>query len=134
MALYMYPYIWHIPCLVEYIDVGWDGPAGNMYSSVYDLAQLMMMIFRSDAEYDPAKSQVSVFTLVPQIVHMYIHCYAPCVCAVLVSIREETCMHIHTFSHANMYTYTVSSIYSTVCTQHTQMYLYSSTCLQMHIQ
>jgi hypothetical protein len=42
----------------EYIDIGWDGPAGNMYSSVHDLAQLMMMIFRTDVEYDPSKGQV----------------------------------------------------------------------------
>lgn len=42
----------------EYIDMGWDGPAGNMYASTSDLAQLMMMLFRDNQTYDPSKGQV----------------------------------------------------------------------------
>ena len=43
----------------EYIDMGWDGPAGNMYASTSDLAQLMMMLFRDNQTFDPSKGQVS---------------------------------------------------------------------------
>ena len=43
----------------EYIDMGWDGPAGNMYVSTSDLAQLMMMLFRDNQTYNPSTGQVT---------------------------------------------------------------------------
>ena len=44
--------------LIELIDIGWDAPAGQMYSSTHDLAQLMKLIFRPEDAYNPGKGQV----------------------------------------------------------------------------
>ena len=38
--------------------MGFEAPAGQMYSSVYDLAQLMMLVFRDNQTYNPSAGQV----------------------------------------------------------------------------
>ena len=42
----------------ELIDIGFEAPAGQMYASTNDLAQLMKLLFRPDEPYDPDKGQV----------------------------------------------------------------------------
>ena len=43
----------------ELINLGFEAPAGQMYSSSNDLAKLMMLIFQTDKTMDPANGQVS---------------------------------------------------------------------------
>jgi len=42
----------------DLIDIGFEAPAGQMFSTTNDLAKLMMLIFRSGDPYDPSKGQV----------------------------------------------------------------------------
>ena len=43
----------------ELIDIGWDAPAGQMYSSANDLSQLLKLIFRPEYPYDIDTEQAS---------------------------------------------------------------------------
>ena len=45
-------------CCIGLIETGWEAPAGQMYSSVADLAELMMLIFRDMDPYVPNTKQV----------------------------------------------------------------------------
>ena len=40
------------------VDIGWEAPAGQMYSSVDDLSKLLMMIFRDRFEYGGVAGQI----------------------------------------------------------------------------
>lgn len=40
------------------IDIGFEAPAGQMYASTKDLAQLMKLLFRPEEPYDPDKGQI----------------------------------------------------------------------------
>lgn len=42
----------------DLINIGWDAPAGQMYSSTNDLAQLMKLAFRTEEAFDPASQQL----------------------------------------------------------------------------
>ena len=44
--------------IVGLIDLGWDAPAGQMYSSANDLAQLLKLIFRPEDPYNTTTGQV----------------------------------------------------------------------------
>ncbi len=44
----------------DFINIGWDAPAGQMYASANDLSKLMSLIFRPLATFDPEKGQVGV--------------------------------------------------------------------------
>jgi len=45
-----------------FVDIGWESPAGQSYSSVADLAQLMLLMFRDD---QPAgKNQVIIYVAI----------------------------------------------------------------------
>ena len=43
----------------ELINLGFEAPAGQMYSSSNDLAKLMMLIFQTEETMDPVNGQVS---------------------------------------------------------------------------
>lgn len=40
------------------IDIGWDAPAGQMYSSANDLAQLLKLLFKPEEPYNVEAGQV----------------------------------------------------------------------------
>lgn len=42
------------------INIGWDAPAGQMYSSSHDLGKLMQLVFRPELAYDLGKGQVQI--------------------------------------------------------------------------
>ena len=44
--------------LLELINIGFENPAGQMFSSTNDLAELMKMIFRDQEAVDPERQQV----------------------------------------------------------------------------
>ena len=46
----------HLP--TELIDIGFEAPAGQMYSTTNDLAQLMKLLFRPEKPYNFASGQV----------------------------------------------------------------------------
>ena len=52
-------YHFYIFLLPELIDIGFEAPAGQMYASTKDLAQLMKLLFRPEEPYDPDKGQVA---------------------------------------------------------------------------
>ena len=41
------------------IDIGWEAPAGQLFSSTNDLAKFMALIFQPGATLDPKSGQVS---------------------------------------------------------------------------
>ncbi len=43
----------------ELINIGYEAPAGQMFSTTNDLAQLMMMLFRPELAANPDMGQVS---------------------------------------------------------------------------
>ena len=45
----------------EFISMGWDAPAGQAYSTVADLAKLMMLVFRDDQPINTAGQVWSFF-------------------------------------------------------------------------
>ena len=51
-------------CIVlapDLINLGFEAPGGQMFSTVNDLAQLLMLVFRSDKALDPKQKQVSTY-------------------------------------------------------------------------
>lgn len=49
-------FLCHLP--TELIDIGFEAPAGQMYSTTNDLAQLMKLLFRPEKPYNFASGQV----------------------------------------------------------------------------
>ncbi|XP_065178743.1 putative beta-lactamase-like 1 [Sycon ciliatum] len=44
--------------LARWVDIGFEAPAGQMFSSTHDLAQLIKMVFRTSATRNPAAGQI----------------------------------------------------------------------------
>ncbi len=43
---------------IEFIDIGWESPAGQTYSTVSDLAKVMMLVFSNDKPANKSTGQV----------------------------------------------------------------------------
>ena len=44
----------------DFVSMGWDAPAGQTYSTVSDLAKIMMLVFGDDKPVNKSAGQVSI--------------------------------------------------------------------------
>lgn len=72
------------------IDIGWDAPAGQMYSSANDLAQLLKLIFRPELPYNVNTGQVYIYISMSCI---YLAMHTPSNTLSIVLLRREGNYH-----------------------------------------